>query len=197
MAIGRCIDCQHAFCPSHQALDNLQTPYTNLCTACLASRGAQARDVAAARAEQAAQAGERARHEQEAIKGRIADTARRLVRHGSPGLEPRTEVVGRKQTIPGWTKWKDDVRPLPPAWLVGEFDWLIHTPEWRDSSAALARGKWRTYVTPEGTVEPEVARPFSATGVGGIMDPRRTASLDAWREIEAAFSALARTLLRR
>jgi hypothetical protein len=52
MAVGRCIDCQQAFCPSHQGL-NANGPYTNLCSSCLIDRLTQARDQAAADAERA------------------------------------------------------------------------------------------------------------------------------------------------
>ncbi len=197
MAAGRCIDCQQAFCPSHQGLD-ANGPYTNLCSSCLIDRVTQARDQAAADAERAVrEAGEaaaRKKRDQEAIKARIVDTARRLVQHGSPGLTPRTKVVGQKQTIRGWSKYRDDVRPLPQAWLVGEFDWLIYTPEWHDASATLAPRKWRTYVTSGGVIEPE-APPLSS-GPWAILEPKHPATLDAWRGIEAAFSELARRLLR-
>src|SRR5579862_9335364 len=61
MAVGRCIDCRQAFCPSHRAL-NTNGPYTNLCTTCLGNRAAQARAADDRKAQEAGKAAERRRH---------------------------------------------------------------------------------------------------------------------------------------
>jgi hypothetical protein len=138
---------------------------------------------------------QQARDDLDAAKQSIRDTAQRLVTAGSPGLAPRFRVVGQKQTIPGWTKWRDVTEPMSPAWQVGQFEWVVHhaarsgTFECDAHDQKALRG---TFVLPDGEV---VAEAPASYGFGGV--PKQLVDLKAWQEVAAAFEALAAQLDRR
>lgn len=195
-ALGRCIDCARPFCLSHQGNASDGGTFTNLCSTCLLQREQavaatrqQVRDQAVAPAAARAQ---QARNDLDTAKKRIRDIAQRLVAAGSPGLAPRFRVVGQKQTIPGWTKWRDVTERMSPAWQVGEFEWVVHhaarcgTFECDAYDQNVDR---TTFVLPSGEI---VAQAPASYGFGGA--PRELADLKAWQDVAAAFEALAARL---
>lgn len=197
-ALGRCVDCLQAFCLSHQAVVADGGTFTNLCSTCLISREARVRDAAAHAAARAASArADQAQQEQDALTSAqesIRAVAARLTRTGAPGLTPRSRVIRQKQTIPGWTRWRDVTQPLPAGWLVGRFDWIVYhagTTGTFESDARSERAQRATYVLPNGDVVSDEPRNY---GFGGT--PKRPADLMVWLEISRAFTQLATKLER-
>jgi hypothetical protein len=193
-AIGRCVDCERAFCLTHQAVDNLQRPFSNLCTECSTARTQRGRE--------AVEQSQQARIEQitadryaiDNVKASIATTAERLRRAGSPGLSQRSKVVGQKQTMLGWGPWRDVRKPLDPGWSIGSFEWRTFRPALTgtfESDAQIGTAVLQTWVLADGTV---VADPGGYT-VHSATGATRPSELAQWQAIERAFTQMARRLL--
>jgi hypothetical protein len=107
LAVGRCIDCQHAYCTSHAGWittwDGIRSgPSANLCEGCMLRRHNDARQRA-----------EKARHEQET---KLERAKAAVIAYGFDRLaQPRVAIYGKKRrempprAIPlGAVHWESD-----------------------------------------------------------------------------------------
>lgn len=190
------MDCSQGFCLSHQAVAADGGIFTNLCSACLAERDTPIREAADRAATQAAsERAARQQQERDALAGAklaIKELAARLVTAGAAGLTPRYQVVGQKQTIPGWTKYRDVSEPIEPAWLVGQFDWIVHHAARTgtfECDASDSRQQRPTYVLRNGEVVSDAPPSYGFAG-----RPTKLADVQVWVDVARAFKRRASTL---
>jgi hypothetical protein len=156
-AVGRCLTCGRAFCPTHQSRYKNTwsewSTYSDLCQDCLSERY-----KAAAAWEQGRPARELLQHEQleakySAARERFHAVTSALVANGCPGLQPRW-MPSRT-----YSRWRHrEIRgrlPLADAWPIGEYEWIDPGDPRREVSPSFAQGE--TFVLPSGDIVPALS----------------------------------------